>query len=84
MISDFLNRFRFAAVGVAVIAAMAFLPTLPAGSPVTSELCASQDEDGPLCPQLCAPGPYPCANTTVNGHPVTCLGPAPVQPPPGD
>lgn len=82
MLSDLLKRFRFAAIGVAVVAAMAFHPTLP-GSPMANELCAD-DGDGPLCPQLCAPGPYPCANTVVNGHNVTCLGPAPVQPPPGD
>ena len=42
-----------------------------------TEVCASEG-DGPLCPKLCAPGLHPCANTVVDGHKVTCLGPAPV------
>ena len=75
------RRFRVAAVGVAVIAAAAFLPTLPAGSPLTTGLCASED-DGPLCPKLCPRGLYPCANAVVDGHKVTCLGPAPEVDPP--
>lgn len=46
-----------------------------------TEVCASEG-DGPLCPMLCAPGLHPCANTVVDGHNVTCLGPAPVVEPP--
>ena len=72
---------RTAVGGVAVLAAAAFSPILPAGSPLATELCASVDGQ-PLCPQLCSPEPYPCANTVVNGHPVTCLGPAPAPSPP--
>ena len=74
------RSFRVAAIGVAVAAAAAFLPALPTGSPLTTGLCANED-DGPLCPKLCAPGLHPCANAVVDGHKVTCLGPAPVVEP---